>query len=151
VEHHLPIIAEKVFEECVSPSFSNFSWNSTKRLKIIKYLIKQGHEFPKKYLAESVQSYDLKIFRWLEKKGFMMNEVEIYETITTKMLWTHMSEEKVQWIMDHNKENCLWGHRFSKFRSLQAALKLKHLPVELLGQIRDPRLQKLLVLEDSGN
>jgi hypothetical protein len=116
----------------------------------MKWLFRRGYELPEDLLGDSQKCYDLKIFRWLLKHTNTSVTEENLAVFQNQMYIQKLSEEKLQFLVDHGKKGVFSHPAISNLDSLQAARFL--LRREERGWIKkwtglgtqDPRLATLL-------
>jgi hypothetical protein len=141
VDHELPIHPDDIFKRCVRPK--DLSFNTPKRLKLLKWLIKRGYKVPDDIVEQSQKAYDLKIFRWLLKNGYCPESFsEDFDEIS--MTSKNLSEEKLQWMMDHGTTRI----RVTRVDKIQVALFLANHGMGLAMEGSDPRLREFMSKRD---
>jgi hypothetical protein len=107
---------------------------------------KKGYEIPSTILMEAVQSYDLKIFRWVQKIGVSFPASQSIEVIQENMLSGRISKEKIRWLAERGKKN-IHAYQITNL-SLQAAQLLASYGDSVVpwedAHSSDPRLTELI-------
>jgi hypothetical protein len=105
---------------------------------------KKGFKCSKNTFADSQESYDLKIFHWLQKTFPRDDFFGIQPAFldNANMLLSNFSEEKLRWLAERGHKDISTIHSLRGLMSIQFALFLEQLEGRPFPVHDDPRSKK---------